>query len=204
MAALVALRHRGAAMPAGAVLFSPWVDLSDTTGPTWQSNNRLIDYLPRDLAQLFASAYAGDLELTDPRISPLFADLSGLPPLLVEAGGGEVLLGQIQAFTAAATDRGVAVSLTVSADMVHVFQLFKGFGMSAPGKSMARAADFISCIANECAPNSATPQEQVGELADHDYPQLQAQLSEEGRRLLSESLSVSAVSGPSAAAASIE
>lgn len=96
LAALVALRQRGGTpLPAAGMLLSPWCDLADTMSGSWREHH-LTDYLPRHLATLFASAYAGNRPLHDPAVSPLHAELSGLPPLIIEAGGCEVLLDQIR------------------------------------------------------------------------------------------------------------
>ena len=89
----------------------------------------MYDYLPRDLATLFAEAYIGESTPNgslNPGVSPVFADLEslrGLPPLLIEAGGSEVLLRQIQRLAERVEAAGVDVRLTVARDMVHVFQV---------------------------------------------------------------------------------
>ena len=105
---------RGASgMPAGAFLLSPWVDLSDDyRGGTWVTNGK-ADFLPPDLAELLADAYAGptlsidfesatsassscrEIRRANPALCPSHAPLAGLPPLLLEVGGAEVLLGQV-------------------------------------------------------------------------------------------------------------
>jgi len=78
VAVAVELQKRDLPPPRGLVLMSPWVDLSDTTRHSW-TRNAAIDFLPTDLAELFAKMYAGKRELQDPEISPLYADHTGLP-----------------------------------------------------------------------------------------------------------------------------
>ena len=81
--------------------------------------------------------------LRDPVASPAFADLAALPPLLIEVGGGEVLLGQIQAFAARANGAGTEIRLTVATDMVHVFPILDGLGCAAPAEAIGRICSFI-------------------------------------------------------------
>mmetsp|Transcript_31172 Transcript_31172/g.36718 ORF Transcript_31172/g.36718 Transcript_31172/m.36718 type:complete len:464 (+) Transcript_31172:113-1504(+) len=146
VSALVALRDAGRPLPAGAALMSPWVDLSDFDGGTWGLNSK-TDFLPQDLAKLFADAVIGEGgDAKDPSISPAYADLSGLPPLCIEAGGSEVLLSQISKFTAQATLVGVDIEFKASPGMVHVFQLFEGMGQPEPGESLHRIANFITRV----------------------------------------------------------
>jgi acetyl esterase/lipase len=71
-----------------------------------------------------AAAYAGDVPLTDPRISPLYADLAGLPPLLVHVGDAEVLRDDSVGFAERAAAAGTPVELYVGPNMVHVWHLF--------------------------------------------------------------------------------
>ena len=120
---LCALRDGGWTLPAGAVLLSPWIELGDLRRESWRRNAR-IDYLPSDCVLMFARAYAGTRHLSFPGCSPIFADLGGLPPLLVEVGEGEVLHSQIMAFVARARHAGVDVTCEPAVDMVHVYQLF--------------------------------------------------------------------------------
>jgi epsilon-lactone hydrolase len=89
---LIALRDRGIALPAGAAPISAWLDL-ESTRPS-MIKNEPTDYGDRDMLLGHARLFAGDLPLSDPRISPLFADLHGLPPLFVQAGDAECLFDE--------------------------------------------------------------------------------------------------------------
>ncbi|WP_157636109.1 alpha/beta hydrolase fold domain-containing protein, partial [Burkholderia ubonensis] len=91
LAALVALRDAGDPLPAGAVLFSPWTDLA-ATGDTLRSHDGLDPMFAAAALPKAAKLYLGDESATHPYASPLYADLTGLPPLFIQAGSTEVLL----------------------------------------------------------------------------------------------------------------
>lgn len=115
---LVSLRDAGHPLPAGAVLFSPWVDL--TNGSDTFLSNAASDYLPA-MHLRAAVEYLGEADPATPTASPLHADLSGLPPLLVLAGGREMILADSTRLAERAGSAGVDVELVVEADMFHVW-----------------------------------------------------------------------------------
>ena len=90
----------------------------------------------------FAAMYAGDLPLDSPGISPLFADLSGLPPMLVQVGSDEVLLSDSTRLVEAARAAGVTADLDVAPGMWHVFQAFAGL-MPEATNALRETAAFI-------------------------------------------------------------
>ena len=120
---LVALRDAGVPLPAAGVAISPWVDLA-CSGASFDTNDT-FDFVGDVHCRLAAANYLAGLDPRRPDISPLFADLTGLPPLLVHAGEAEVLVDQIRAFTARAEAAGVDVRLAVYPDMVHVWHLLR-------------------------------------------------------------------------------
>jgi monoterpene epsilon-lactone hydrolase len=122
---LVALRDAGAPLPACGVLISPWVDLAGAH-PSRQANDR-YDYGPPAMLLAQARDFAGGVVLDDPRISPLHADLRGLPPLLVQVGEIELLTDEARAFAGRARAAGVDVILDVLPDMPHAAPLFAAF-----------------------------------------------------------------------------
>jgi len=140
MATLVRMRDHGDPMPAGAVLFSPWVDLT-VSGATIDSN-RATDYLARGVLEVFSARYLGGCDPRDPCASPLYADLTGLPPLLVQAGGGEILCDEIEKLARRASEAGVQVTLEVDPGMPHVHQGFARF-MPAGRDALQRAGDWV-------------------------------------------------------------
>ena len=87
----MALRDAGEPLPAGAVCISPWTDLA-STGASIQEKAKLDPILDPDSSDRYARYYAGEHELTFPLISPLYADMTGLPPLLIQVGTEEILL----------------------------------------------------------------------------------------------------------------
>lgn len=133
-ALLVALRDEVARtgggrerLPAGAALLSPWVDLSDEKG-SWEKLAASDWLLTPESLQDDACKYLGHScdepeHLQDPYISPRFADLRGLPPLMVHAGGDELLRDDIRAFTAKARASGVKVYHEEWPGMVHDWHL---------------------------------------------------------------------------------
>ncbi|WP_432494976.1 alpha/beta hydrolase fold domain-containing protein [Kineococcus gypseus] len=123
LALLVAARDAGLPLPACAVLFSPWVDLtlSGTSTTTKAGVDPALD--AAGLARR-AADYAGGADPAGPLLSPLFADLRGLPPLLVQAGSHEVLLDDAVRLAGAAAAADVAVTLQVTPEVPHVFQGF--------------------------------------------------------------------------------
>ncbi len=122
---LVALREAGAPLPAGAALLSPWTDLGLSGDSHATEDGRDPMCSTETLAQS-AEAYAGDVALDDPRVSPLYADLAGLPPLLVHVGEVEVLRDDSVRLAERALAAGVEVELLVAPGMIHVWHLFAG------------------------------------------------------------------------------
>jgi acetyl esterase/lipase len=123
VAALVALRDAGEPLPAAAALMSPWVDLA-LTGESMAS---LADDDPmnnREEIERMADAYLQGADPKTPLASPVYADLTGLPPLLVQAGSAEVLLDDSVRLAERALAAGVDVTLDIWEEMIHVWQIF--------------------------------------------------------------------------------
>ena len=125
MSLLLRLRNEKKPLPAGAALICPWVDHSASTGSV--IDNEAYDYGTRDIAHVWRDAYLGDLAREDPRVSPVFADLRGLPPLLVQVGGAELLCDQATALARRAKEHGVDARLHVEPDMIHDWHSFADF-----------------------------------------------------------------------------
>jgi acetyl esterase/lipase len=122
-ATLLALRDAGDPLPSAAVMMSPWLDLacSGESMTTKAPDDPMID--PAALHE-WAHMYHGGNDLTAPLVSPLYGDLSDLPPLLIQAGTAEILLDDSVRFAERAKAAGVDVTLDVWDDMIHVWQLF--------------------------------------------------------------------------------
>ena len=122
-ATLVKLRDLGIPLPAAAVLLSPWTDL-DVTGDSMRSKKREDPFIKIGDVFWMSSLYCGDEDPRNPYISPLYADLKGLPPLLIHVGSAELLLDDSTRFAEKAKLAGVDVTLEIWEDMIHVFQAF--------------------------------------------------------------------------------
>jgi epsilon-lactone hydrolase len=122
-ATLVTLKTEALPQPSSAVLMSPWVDLT-LSGASITDKAALDPVLTPDGLKLRATDYAAASDLADGLISPLFADLTGLPPLLVQAGSHEILLDDATRLAARAAAADVAVTLEVTPGVPHVFQGF--------------------------------------------------------------------------------
>jgi monoterpene epsilon-lactone hydrolase len=137
---LLALRDQGLPMPAAAAVVSPWTDL-EMRGESMKSNAR-YDYISREVLRVFASRFVGAHDLRNPLANAHHADLRGLPPLLVLAGGAEVLLDDARGLAARARAAGVDVTLEIEPDMVHAWVVFGMFERSKA--SIARIGRFVA------------------------------------------------------------
>ncbi len=121
LALLLALRERQLPMPAGAVLFSPWTDLT-ASGDSVRTRAAADPMIGPGVLGPMAAHYAGSSAVGTPGISPLFGDLNGLPPLLIQVGDAEVLLDDSMRLHARAVAAGVDSTLHNFAEAFHVFQ----------------------------------------------------------------------------------
>ena len=110
VALLVATRDAGQALPAAAVLMSPTVDLTSSGASMTERADQDPISTPAMLRQ-FASDYLAGADPKTPLASPLFASLSGLPPLLIQVGTADLLLSDSERLAAAAAEAGVDVTL---------------------------------------------------------------------------------------------
>jgi epsilon-lactone hydrolase len=143
MAVLLARRRMGSELPAAAVCFSPWVDLTQSS----DSYNRLADRDPmvsKENLDMMAAAYLGPADPRDELASPLFAsDFVGLPPVLIEVGSNEALLDDATALAERLQADGVDAPVTVWPEMIHVFQAFPGPLVPEADASIEKAAGFL-------------------------------------------------------------
>ena len=122
-ATLIALKHAGLPQPTGAVLMSPWVDLT-LSGESMSAKATVDPALTPGGLRRRAVDYVADGDRTAELVSPIFADLSGLPPLLIQAGSHEILLDDATRLACRAAAADVAVRLEVTPGVPHVFQGF--------------------------------------------------------------------------------
>ncbi|RJF92355.1 alpha/beta hydrolase [Noviherbaspirillum saxi] len=120
---LLKIRELGLEQPAGAYLLSPWLDLTQS-GDTYQERAAYDPMLTRPALDFCSQAYRAGKDATDPMISPLNAQLSGLPSMFIQVGTDEVLLSDSLEFARRAALAGLDVRLHVWQDMVHAWPLF--------------------------------------------------------------------------------
>jgi epsilon-lactone hydrolase len=143
---LLALQQRGLPRPGGAVLMCPWVDLTLS----------LQGDVPEIMRQS-AVAYLGAHPTDDPVISPLTADLSGLPPLLIQAATGDERLADAHALADRAREHGVDARLDLYSVDAHVFQLFWSF-LPEAAEALQAAGRFVGEVTStERLPAATAP-----------------------------------------------
>jgi len=123
---LLTLRDAGEALPAAAVCMSPWTDLAGT-GASVVSNTLSDVWFFGESLPIAARLYLGQTAPTHPIASPLYADLHGLPPLLIHASDNEVVRDDSVRFAWKAKEAGVPVDLKVWPGLPHVWQAFIPF-----------------------------------------------------------------------------
>ena len=138
---LIAAKAEGLAMPAAAVVFSPMTDLT-VSGASYTSKADVDPNITAQAISTRANDYLAGHDSADPLVSPIFADLAGLPPLLIQAGSHEVLLDDATRLAVKAAADNVAVTLDVTPGVSHVFQAFARL-LEEGDDVLSRAARFI-------------------------------------------------------------
>ena len=123
VATLLALRDAGDPLPAAAVCISPWTDM-EGSGDSMRTKADEDPMVQPELLPPMAAAYLGGAEPRNPLASPIYADLRGLPPLLIQVGRAEVLLDDSTRLAERATGAGVEAELEVWDGMFHVWHTF--------------------------------------------------------------------------------
>jgi len=143
LAAMLALRERRLPLPVAAVLMSPWTDLA-ATGASYISRAEADPIHQRPMILALAKNYLGGQgDPYDPLVSPLYADLRGLPPLLIQVGDRETVLDDSVMLADMARSAGVDVNLEVWDGMIHVFQMF-GAELPEARQAIASIAGFLN------------------------------------------------------------
>ncbi|HXH09309.1 MAG TPA: alpha/beta hydrolase [Alphaproteobacteria bacterium] len=123
LATMVALRDAGDPLPAAGVCLCPWVDL-EGVGASMTGKAAEDPFVRREMIEFMAQQYLGERDRRTPLAAPLYADLRGLPPLLIQVGSAEVLLDDATRIAERAKAAGVKVDLEVWDDMIHIWQIF--------------------------------------------------------------------------------
>ncbi|MGY3447291.1 alpha/beta hydrolase [Bradyrhizobium sp. USDA 4473] len=141
LSAMLAARDRGLPLPVAGALMSPWTDLT-AAGASYESRAEADPIHQRAMILALAKNYLGeDADARDPLASPLYADLAGLPPLLVQVGDRETVRDDSMELAAKAKAAGVDVELQVWDGMIHVFQMFPEIPQA--GEAIASLANFL-------------------------------------------------------------
>ena len=141
VALLVSLRDAGLPLPACAWCSSPWVDL-EGAGGSMTAKATVDPMVEQTYLRELAAAYLRGADPRTPLAAPLYADLRGLPPLLIQVGSAETLLDDAVRLAGAAGAADVRVRLEVWPDMIHVWQLFYQ-QVAAGRRALAEAGAFI-------------------------------------------------------------
>jgi epsilon-lactone hydrolase len=134
-------RERGLPLPAGGMPLSPWFDHKHTGG-SWVENDSKDALLSREFSQRLTGMLLGDSgDPQDPLVSPLYADLAGLPPLYIQASSDEAIVDDGRAFAERAKQAGVDVRLELFPGEQHTFQMGAGRSPEADD-AIRRLADW--------------------------------------------------------------
>jgi acetyl esterase/lipase len=147
---LLALRDRKLPLPACCVLLCPLIDLSWTIGPAATASAEAV----AEMQRRFTDPYLAGHPLDDPLVSPLSADLTGLPPMLVQAATGDAMREHAHLLVERAQDHGVDARLELHPTATHAFQTFWSFVPEA-ADAVHRAGGFIAradAVANRDTP----------------------------------------------------
>jgi acetyl esterase/lipase len=138
---MLAAKRDGLPLPVAAVLFSPWTDLT-LSGASLTDRSNFDPLFSREHIAEYADRYLAGHDPKDGLASPLLADLTGLPPLLIQVGSAEVLLDDALQLAVRAAHQEVDVSLDVVAGAPHVYQYMVGL-MDEADEALDHAARFI-------------------------------------------------------------
>jgi acetyl esterase/lipase len=147
VALINALLAGGEALPACGWLISPWTDLT-MSGTTLVTKDAIDPLIHKGYLLELAEAYLPPhVDRKDPRVSPLYADLTGMPPLLIQVGSDEGLLADATRFAAAAGEADVEVTLEIWPRMIHAWPLWNA-KLEAGRQAIGHAGDFIQRCMN--------------------------------------------------------
>jgi acetyl esterase/lipase len=152
MATMVALRDEGVPLPRAAFLISPWTDMS-CAGRSLDTNNHCDPMFYGAGVRWMAPVYVGAASPCDPLVSPIYADLSRFPPLLIHVSDTEVLLDDSTRLAERAKHYGVEVDLRVWNDLPHAWPIMLAFKMPESVQALGEIVEFIQ--------NTSRPNENV-------------------------------------------
>ncbi len=142
VATLLSLRHEGIPLPAAAVLISPFLDVTGSGESTTTRAERDPWFNIDDLVVVARYYCPDESQWHNPLVSPVFANVAGLPPMLIHVGDDEILLSDSTRFADKLQEAGVDVELEIWPEMWHVFQLFVG-KMPESRRAIVKIGDYI-------------------------------------------------------------
>ena len=156
LATAIAVRDGDRALPrpSGLVLFSPWTDLAATGASIEANKHSCVMFTPRSIREA-AALYLANSDSRDPRVSPLYADLKGLPPMAIYASRHELLLDDSTRLAERARAAGVTVHCVIERRMPHVWPIFVRLLPEARA-AIADVARFVASLDVPGHPSRAT------------------------------------------------
>jgi monoterpene epsilon-lactone hydrolase len=142
IALMLTLRTAGLPMPSSAFLMSPYADLT-LSGKSIVDKRDVDPLFTEEVLRMRVSDYVAGADPSNPLISPIYGDLSGLPPLLIQVGSHELLLSDAVRLAERAAEDDVAVILEVTPGVPHVFQGYAAF-LDEGDEALNRAAEFLA------------------------------------------------------------
>ena len=141
VAMMVQTRYVGLPLPGAAVCISPWVDM-EGLGESMKTRAAADPMVGRENLMVSAKTYLGGADPRAPLAAPLYADLHGLPPILIQVGDAEVLLDDSTRLAGIAREAGVEVQMDVWDDMIHVWHVFAPI-LPEGKQAISQAGEFI-------------------------------------------------------------
>ncbi len=140
LSTIIRARDAGFPLPAAAALLSPWVDLSMSCETYVTIKDPTAT---RESLQPYLAAYLQGRDPADPAVSPFFADLNDLPPVLIQVGSAEVFVGEATGLATKLKSAGVTTTLEIAQDMPHIWHLFASF-LPEARQAIERIATFFT------------------------------------------------------------
>ncbi len=141
VATLVALQNEGTTLPGAIVCIAPWVDL-EFTGESYEARKEIDPFVQREVAENMRELYLGNQDPKDPIASPINADLTGFPAMLIQVGEREILFSDSEMLANKAKASGVDVTFEEWPEMVHVWHFY--YPVVSDGmKAIARIGEFV-------------------------------------------------------------
>jgi acetyl esterase/lipase len=144
VALLLSLRHTGDPLPAAAILLSPFLDVT-ASGESAQTRADQDPWFHAKDMRAVVRYYCGDEEVRNPLVSPVFANVAGLPPVYIQVGDDEILLSDSTRFADKMQAAGIKVDIDIWPEMWHVFQLFVG-KMPEAHQAINKIGDYLRAL----------------------------------------------------------